>query len=112
MTDLSHDEETFHQATHLYNEALHASGYEEDVEYKSERNERRNKKRRNHQRNITWFNPPFSKNVPTNVAGKFFHLIDKHFPKGSPLNKVFNRNTVKVSIAACKIYEALSIPIL
>ena len=48
-------------------------------------------------RNITWFNPPFSANVKTNIGRKFLNLIDKHFPPSSKLNKIFNRNTVKVS---------------
>ena len=48
-------------------------------------------------RNIIWFNPPYSKNVRTNVAHKFLALIDKHFPKSSVLHKIFNRNPVKVS---------------
>ncbi len=32
---------------------------------------------RNRQRNIIWFNPPFSKNVKTNIAHNFLCLIDK-----------------------------------
>ena len=48
-------------------------------------------------RNIIWFNPPYSKNVRTNVAHKFLALTDKHFPKSSVLHKIFNRNSVKVS---------------
>ncbi len=53
--------------------------------------------RRNRQRNIIWFNPPFSKNVKTNIARNFLCLIDKHFPPNHKLHKIFNRNTVKVS---------------
>ena len=54
--------------------------------------------RRNRQRNIIWFNPPFSKNVKTNIARSFFlKLVDTHFPIGNKLHKIFNRNTVKVS---------------
>ena len=53
--------------------------------------------RRNRQRNIIWFNPPFSKNVKTNIARSFLKLIDTHFPIGNKLHKIFNRNTVKVS---------------
>ena len=48
-------------------------------------------------RNIIWFNPPYSKNIRTNVAREFLKLIDKHFSKTSPLHKIFNRNTIKVS---------------
>ena len=36
-------------------------------------------------------------NVKTNVAKKFLQLIDKHFPKGHKLHRLFNRNKVKVS---------------
>ena len=53
--------------------------------------------RRNRQRNIIWFNPPFSKNVKTNIARSFLKLVDTHFPIGNKLHKIFNRNTVKVS---------------
>ena len=49
------------------------------------------------QRNIIWFNPPFSRNVSTNVAKKFLQLLDKHFPPSNSLHRIFNRNTVKVS---------------
>ena len=48
-------------------------------------------------RKIIWFNPPFSKNVSTNVGKYFLKLLDKHFPKRHPYQKIFNRNTVKVS---------------
>ena len=46
---------------------------------------------------VIWFNPPFSKNVKTNIACSFLHLVDTHFPAGHKLHKIFNRNTVKVS---------------
>ena len=53
--------------------------------------------RRNWQRNIIWFNPPFNKNIKTNIARNFLNLVDTHFPAGHKLHKIFNRNTVKVS---------------
>ena len=48
-------------------------------------------------RNIIWFNPPFNKNVTTNVAKRFLNLIDQHFPKSNKLRAIFNRNPVKVT---------------
>ena len=48
-------------------------------------------------RNITWFNPPFSKHVATNLGAKFLKLIEKSFPKEHTLNQIFNRNTLKLS---------------
>jgi hypothetical protein len=35
--------------------------------------------------------------VKTNVGKKFLQLMDKHFPVGNPLHKIFNRNSVKMS---------------
>ena len=49
------------------------------------------------EQNIIWFNPPFSRNVSTNVAKKFLQLLDKHFPPSNSLHRIFNHNTVKVS---------------
>ena len=46
---------------------------------------------------MIWFNPPFSKNVSTNVAATFLRLVQKHFSADSKLQKVFNKNNVKVS---------------
>ena len=61
------------------------------------KNESTNRKKRQRNRNITWFNPPFNKNVKTKVGESFLKLVDKHFGNNSKLNKIFNRNTLKVS---------------
>ena len=55
------------------------------------------KKKRNRKRNIIWFNPPFNKNVSTNVGEEFLKILDTNFPKNHVLNKILNRQTVKVS---------------
>ena len=47
--------------------------------------------------NLIWFNPPYSKQVSTNIAKRFLNLLDQHFPKQDRLHKIFNRNNVKVS---------------
>ena len=61
----------------------------------NEDNEKR-KCKRTKKRKVIWFNPPFSVNVTT-LGAEFLKLIDKAFPKSSPLNKIFNRNTLKIS---------------
>ena len=43
------------------------------------------------------FNPPFSKNIKTNVGAKFLKMISKNFPPNQPLSKILNKNTIKVS---------------
>ena len=55
------------------------------------------KQKRNRYHNIILFNPPFDKNVSTNVIKQFLNLIDQHFPESNKLHVIFNRNTVKVS---------------
>ena len=54
-------------------------------------------KAKNRSRNVTYFNPPFSLNVQTNIGKQFLKLLEKHFPTNHPLRKIINRNTVKVS---------------
>ena len=80
-------------AAPAYQNALGNSNFSHKLEYTPHETQR---PRRNRQRNVVWFNPPFSKNVKTNIARSFLHLVDTHFPAGHKLHKIFNRNSVKV----------------
>ena len=95
ISDISHDEEVFKNAAPTYEQALRESGFNERLTYTNNTESNRPRKRR--QRNIIWFNPPFSKNVQTNIGKIFLKSIQKHFPKESKLHKIFNRNSVKIS---------------
>ena len=55
------------------------------------------RKKRTRNRNVVWFNPPYSRNVATNIGRKFLRIIDESFPPTHALRKIFNRNTVKLS---------------
>ena len=48
-------------------------------------------------RNIIWHNPPFGKNVKTNIAKQFLRLLDKNVGRNDKYYKIFNRNNVKIS---------------
>ena len=52
---------------------------------------------RNRKRKIIWFNPPYDKNLTTNIGKLFFHLIQTHFPKKHKFHKIFNKNNIKLS---------------
>ena len=78
--------ESFDNAKTMYQEALNKSGYNCNLSYNESRNEKQ-ESRKNHPRNILWYNPPFSKNVKTNV-GECFLSLDQHFPKSNPLHKI------------------------
>ena len=49
----------------------------------------------NRMRKIVWFNPPYSKNVATNIEKELFNLLQVHFPRQHPFHSLFNCNTVK-----------------
>ena len=93
LSDLSSDEEAFNKSKGLYESALKESGYQHVMKYEPERRQ----KKRNRNRKVIWYNPPFSSHVKTDIGRKFLNLIDKHFPRGHAYAKIFNRSTLKVS---------------
>ena len=100
ISDISSNKELFNKAKPHYENALRQSGHGEELTYsesmKSTPHSSQNR-RKNRQRNIIWFNPPYSMNVQTNIGREFLNLVSKHFPKKHRYNKIFNKNTVKVS---------------
>ena len=78
----------------FYNNILDKYGYSEKLTFEKEQYTH---ERRNIGRNIIWYNPPFSKNVKTNIAKQFLNLLDKHFGRNHKYHKIFNRSNVKIS---------------
>ena len=83
--------EYFDKAAPAYNNALKTSGFNENIQFMSKLPSRRNRNRQ-----IIWFNPPYSVNVKTNINRIFLRLIDKHFPQHK-YHKLFNRKNIKIS---------------
>ena len=104
LSSISSSEQMFESAAPIYREALAKSGFDFELKYDPEACNPKNKKRRR-ARKILWFNPPFSSNVKTNLAKEFLKLLDKCFPPGHQLRKLFNRNTVKVSYSCTPSME-------
>ena len=94
LSNNSSNEEIFNASEYEYETALENS-YQQTKLIFSKKEQRKQKRIRN--RNLIWFNLPFSRNVTTNVAKRFFNLLDIHFPKSNKLQKIFNRNIVKIS---------------
>ena len=101
LSTISSNEQVFNAATPVYQDALKKSGFNYTLKYKKDDNgdnknkqENKNKQRK---RNITWYNPPFSQQVQTNIGRIFLKTVDSSFPKGHILQKIFNRSTLKVS---------------
>ena len=83
-----------------YESALKQSGKDKKLtytEYKKPVTHTIQNSRKNRERNIIWFNPPYSMNVQTNIGREFLNLVSKHFPKNHRYSKIFNKNNMKVS---------------
>ena len=105
INKLSCNQEAFNTAAPLYNDALKRSNFDTNLTYEPTHetdDDRNNSQRRNRRRNIIWYNPPYSKNVRTNVARNFLQLIDKHFPPSHKLHTLFNRHRVRISYIAAQ----------
>ena len=96
LSDNSANRELFDQEIPIYQAELDRVGHKHKLEYnpRIQPIEPRKKKR---SKRKTYFNPPYSMNVATNVGQEFLKLIDEHFPPGHILRSVMNRSTIKVS---------------
>ena len=65
-----------------------------NLKYRAQKEQMKNN---NQNRKIICFNPPYGKQVSTNIAKRFLNLLDQLFPKQHRLYNIFNRNNVKVS---------------
>ena len=98
LSEISSDEEAFKEAAPPYQEALQKSGYSHTLRFTPpQQPPESNTNKRKRQRNIIWFNPPYSKNVQTNIGREFLNLIEKCFPPNHKLRKLFNKNNLKLS---------------
>ena len=93
ISGLSSDKSTFEREKIPYENALKSSGYNEKLNYTPPDLNKKKQRRRK----VTWFNPPFSCNVATNIGREFLRILSKNFPLKHRYHKIFNRNTVKIS---------------
>ena len=95
LNTISSSEAEFNEAKTDYERTLGNAGYSKELKYDAEHSSTTRAPRK--RRRIIWYNPPFSKNVATNIGREFFKLLQLHFPKQHPFHCIFNRNTVKLS---------------
>jgi len=94
LSCISSSRNEFQKAVPAYQSALDMNGYHHNLEYQPPVLQTQRRKR---QRNIIWFNPPFSKNVATDIGRTFLRIIKDEFHAAHPLHKIFNKNNIKVS---------------
>ena len=106
LSSISATKEVFEAAVPEYQQVLDRSGYEYQLTY--EPPSVFPTKKKNRKKNTTWFNPPYSMNVKTNIGKEFLKLVDTAFPHGNPLRKLFTWQTLKIVISACQKWHKLS----
>ena len=106
LSYISSTKQVFNEPIAPYQQALEESGY--DYKLKCDPQARRaTRKSKARKRKIAWYNPPWDSNVKTNLGRKFLPLVDKCFPKHHPLNKIFNRHTLKFSYSCMPNMKAV-----
>ena len=89
------------------NPQANTTNTQQDQETRNQSTPARSKKKRNRNRKVIYFNPPFCKSVKTEVGKIFLSLLDKHFHRNHRYRKIFNRNTVKMSYSCVDNMESL-----
>ena len=102
ISEISCNRDEFNKAKSTYQSALKNSDYNYDMEYK-----KYSKTTRNRRRKITYFNPPYSANVETNIGKEFLKLIDKYFKPGHKFHSLFNRKNLKISYSCMPNIEKI-----
>ena len=77
VSNISYDKKEFTKSKKYYEDALKKSGFTGRMSYQPNKEEVPKADKR---RKIIWFNPPFSKNVRTNVGKMFIQMVKKHIP--------------------------------
>ena len=94
ISDLSCNKEEFDKIKSVYESALKDSIHFSSISYN---NSNTRNARRNRNRKVTWFNPPYSQNVKTNIGKLYIKLVRKHFLNNSKYHEICNLNTLKLS---------------
>ena len=97
LSNISSSKDQFSQELPYYQEAMDRAGHRDKLVYKPKDNMVEAEPVKKRARGIIWFNPPWSSNIRTNIGGKFISLVKKHFPRSSPLYRIFNTKKIKVS---------------
>lgn len=93
LSNISSNQQSFDSAIPPYQEALKRSGYNYALKFHPQPTQ----PKKSRTRNVIWFNPPYSRNVSTNIGHKFLQIIDECFTPNHPLRSICNRNTLKLS---------------
>ena len=93
ISNLCSDSQVFEREKLFYEDALGRSGYTTKLTYTPSTTSRGKQRGRQ----VIWYNPPYCRSVKTRLGAAFLDIVTNSFPKSHPLNKILNRNTIKLS---------------
>ena len=99
----SSDEKILKESAIYYEDTLNKAGYVDKLVFHAPSESNQENKHKNHQRNVIWFNPPYSKSVTARIDQSFLYQIDIHFAKSD----TFNRNKVKARYSCMQNIKAI-----
>ena len=98
FSSISCHETEFSKAKITYETVLRNSGYQATLKFeKPSQNTRRNRNRK-----VICFKPPFCLNVTTNIGKELFKFIRKHFPRNHSFRKICDLNSIRISYSSVK----------
>ena len=100
LSQLSSNEEIFNESTPVYEEKLHQSDYQQKLKYNPVNT--KNHSKRDRKRNIIWFNPPFNRNVSTNIGKYFLNLLISIFLESTASTRSSTETASRSAIVAPK----------
>ena len=100
LSELSSNENLFNENKEDYENALKKSGLPHKLKFTKP--QATQKKKRNRNRQVIWYTPPFNAALKTNIGKEFLKILDKNFPKNNELSCIFNRKTVKIGYSCTK----------
>ena len=109
LSALSKNKVMFNKYKEPYEKSLKNSGFNKALEY-SNQNENNatngGKRRKRRKKTSDILQSTFQFNSKNKIRKRDLKLVDKHFPKDGPLNKIFNRNTIKISYSCMPNVES------
>ena len=97
ISDISSNKELFNKAKPHYESALYQSGHNKNLTYTERKTPvtyTAHNSRKNRQRNLIWFIPPYNMNVQTDIGRDFLDLVRKHFRE---TNGIFNKQPAQTT---------------
>ena len=100
----SSNQKIFEESTPPFQDALNKAGYSYKMKFEPKPTNTNNDAiKRKRKRDVIWFNPPWSLNCKTRVAGKFLELVKTCFPRNHPLTRFLIEILSKCPTAVCQI---------